>query len=60
MNLSGVDWVVMWKLYHDQFFWIYLALGIPLRLVAARGFGAASARTNEPFRRGGQLCIINS
>jgi hypothetical protein len=44
MTFSRVDWVVMWKLFHDQFFWIYLAVGIPIRFVAARRFGAASTR----------------
>src|SRR5438874_1174332 len=44
MIFSRVDWFVMWKLFHHQFFWIYLALGIPIRFVAARTFGAASAR----------------
>jgi hypothetical protein len=44
MTFSRVDWVVMWKLFHYQFFWIYLSLGIPIRFVAARTFGAASSR----------------
>ena len=44
MIFSRVDWVVMWKLFHHQFFWIHLALGMPIRFVAARTFGAASAR----------------
>lgn len=38
MAVSRIDWVVMWKLYHYQFFWIYLALGVPLRLILAGGF----------------------
>jgi len=42
MISSRVDWVVMWRLFHVQFFWIYLALGIPIRFVTARRFGAAS------------------
>ena len=41
MTYSRIDWVVMWKLFHVQFFWIYLALGVPIRFVAA-GFRAAS------------------
>ena len=44
MTYSRIDWVVMWKLFHVQFFWIYLALGIPIRFVAVRRFGAASSR----------------
>ena len=44
MISSRIDWVVMWKLFHVQFFWIYLALGIPIRFVAVRRFGAASSR----------------
>src|SRR5438128_10538261 len=42
MTYSRIDWVVMWKLFHVQFFWIYLALGVPIRFVAARRFRAAS------------------
>jgi hypothetical protein len=45
MTFQRIDWVVMWKLYHVQFFWIYLALGIPLRFVAARRFGASTSKT---------------
>jgi hypothetical protein len=33
----------MWKLFHYHFFWIYLILGIPLRLVLVRGFNAVPA-----------------
>lgn len=44
MISSRMDWVVMWKLFHVQFFWIYLALGIPIRFVTVRRFGAASSR----------------
>jgi hypothetical protein len=44
MTFSRIDWVVMWKLFHYQFFCIYLSLGIPIRFVAARTFGAASSR----------------
>jgi hypothetical protein len=43
MTLQRIDWVVMWKWYHFQFFWIYLVLGIPIRFVAARRFGTAFA-----------------
>lgn len=44
MTASRFDWVVMWKLFHLQFFWIYLTLAIPIRFVTARHFGAASSR----------------
>src|ERR1700676_5195261 len=44
MTFSKIDWVVMWKWYHDQFFLTYLALGIPLRLAAARRFGGSGSR----------------
>src|SRR5437667_11452425 len=42
MTYSRIDLVVMLKLFHVQFFWIYLALGVPIRFVAARRFRAAS------------------
>jgi hypothetical protein len=45
MTFSRIDWLVMWKLYHVQFFWIYLTVGIPLRFVAARRFGASTSKT---------------
>ena len=43
MTFPSIDWVVMWKLFHNQFFWIYLAFGIPIRFLAVRRFRAASA-----------------
>jgi hypothetical protein len=47
MTFSGVDWTILWKLYHYQFFWLYLTIGIPLRFVVARRFGTASiGKTN--------------
>jgi hypothetical protein len=46
MDFSRIDWLVMWKLYHVQFFWIYLALAIPLRLFAVRSFGASMRTTS--------------
>jgi hypothetical protein len=49
MIFSGIDWVVMWRLFHHLFFWIYLALGIPLRAVVARRFGAAGTGKTSPF-----------
>ena len=36
MKYSGIDWFVTWKLFHHEFFWIYLSLGIPIRLILAR------------------------
>ena len=33
MTLSKIDWVVMWKLFHYQFCWIYFSVGVPIRLV---------------------------
>lgn len=47
MTLSRIDWVVTWKLHHVQFFWIHLALGIPLRFVAARSFRASTSKTTS-------------
>lgn len=44
MTFSRIDWVVMWKLFHYQFFCIYLSLGIPIRFIAAQTFRAASSR----------------
>jgi hypothetical protein len=44
MTLPTIDWTVMWKLFHYQFFCIYLSIGIPIRFVAARTFGAPSSR----------------
>ena len=35
MTLSKIDWVVMWKLFHYQFCWVYLSLGVLIRLVFA-------------------------
>ena len=33
---SRIIWVVMWKLFHYQFWWIYLCVGVPIRLFLAR------------------------
>lgn len=30
-----IDWTVMWKFFHYQFFWVYLAFGFLIRLVFA-------------------------
>ncbi len=35
MKYSSIDWLVTWKLFHYEFFWIYLSLGIPIRLILA-------------------------
>jgi hypothetical protein len=42
MIVPTIDWVVIWRLFHYQFFFIYLSLGIPIRFLAVRAFGAAS------------------
>jgi hypothetical protein len=34
--VSKIDWTVMWKLFHYQFCWIYLTVGVPIRLFVAR------------------------
>ena len=34
--VSKIDWTVMWKLFHYQFCWIYLIVGVPVRLFVAR------------------------
>ena len=39
MALTSVDWVVTWRLQHWQFFWIFLAVGIPIRFLVARASG---------------------
>ena len=36
MVVSKIDWVVMWKLFHYQFSFICLCVGIPIRFVLAR------------------------
>jgi len=40
--LSKIDWMVMWKLFHYQFCWIYLIIGVPIRLFFARRVKALS------------------
>lgn len=35
MIVSKIDWTVMWKLFHYQFCWIYLIVGVPIRLFFA-------------------------
>lgn len=44
MTYSGIDWLVTWKLFHWEFCWIYLALGIPIRLILTRGFETTMQR----------------
>jgi hypothetical protein len=43
MTATRIDWVVMWKLFHNHFFWIYVTLGIPLRLILVRRLKVAPA-----------------
>jgi hypothetical protein len=33
---SKIIWVIMWKFFHYQFWWIYLCVGVPIRLFLAR------------------------
>jgi hypothetical protein len=42
MIVSKIDWTVMWKLFHYQFCWIYLIVGVPIRLFVARRVKAVS------------------
>jgi len=42
MTVSKIDWVVMWKLFHYEFCWIYLSVGVLIRLVLARRVRPAS------------------
>jgi hypothetical protein len=34
--VSKIDWTIMWKFFHHQFFWIYLSVGVLMRLFLAR------------------------
>jgi hypothetical protein len=46
MTFSGVDWTILWKFYHLRFFWIYLAVGIPIKgLLAGRLETGSAAKT---------------
>jgi hypothetical protein len=36
MSESKITWVIMWKFFHYQFWWIYLGIGVPMRLFLAR------------------------
>ena len=40
--MSKIDWTLMWKFFHYQFCWIYLVVGFPIRLFAARRVKAVS------------------
>jgi hypothetical protein len=42
MIVSRIDWTVMWKLFHHQFCWLYLTVGVPIRLFVARRVKAIS------------------
>src|SRR5258708_8802794 len=42
MTFSRVDWTTLWKLHHLRFFWIYLALGIPIKGLLAWYFEVGS------------------
>jgi hypothetical protein len=36
MIVSKIDWTILWKFFHYQFCWIYLSVGILMRLFLAR------------------------
>jgi hypothetical protein len=40
--VSEIDWTVTWKLFHYQFWCIYLCVGVPSRLFLARRIKTAS------------------
>ncbi len=35
MTNPQIDWTVTWKFFHTQFFWIYLGVGILIRITSA-------------------------
>ena len=43
MTVPRIDWTVLWKLFQYHFFWIYAAIGIPLRFALVWRFKAAPA-----------------
>jgi hypothetical protein len=45
MTYWTIDWLIRWKWYHYQFFWLFLAIGVPLRVFAARHFGTSASRS---------------
>ena len=49
MTVPKIDWVVMWKLFHFQFFWIYATLGVLLRVVLMRSFKMVQSRQTRLY-----------
>jgi hypothetical protein len=50
MTVPKIDWVVMWKSFHYQFFWVYATIGIPLRFVlVVRRFKMAPSRKKSLY-----------
>ena len=41
--MDGSSWAVMWKLFHHQFWWICLVVGVPIRFLLARWGKTTSA-----------------
>jgi hypothetical protein len=41
MAALKIDWTIMWKLFHYDFCWIYLSVGIPIRFLFAQRVKAA-------------------
>jgi len=41
--MDGSSWAVMWKLFHRQFWWICLVVGVPIRFLLARWGNTTSA-----------------
>lgn len=42
MTSLQIDWTMMWKLFHAQFFWTYLAVGVLIRITSAVWLKTAS------------------
>ena len=49
MIFSGVDWTILWKLHHLLFFWIYFAVGIPIKALLGWRVGVGSAARTRGF-----------
>jgi hypothetical protein len=49
MIFSGVDWTILWKLHHVLFFWIYFAVGIPMKALLGWRVGVGSAARTSGF-----------
>jgi len=49
MTFSEVDWTILWKLHKLRFFWIFLAVGIPIKGLLAWRFEAGSAAKTGAF-----------